>query len=848
MGSELDRQEEILKEALERSAGEERANYLDEACGGDDAAFRREIEELIEAHADAPSVLGRVQGMAKGANLTTLLEGEGDEVGEAPGDSIGPYKLLQKIGEGGFGAVYLAEQAEPVQRRVALKIIKAGMDSREVIARFEVERQVLAMMEHPNIAKVFDAGATERGRPYFVMELVKGVPITDYCDQVELPTRDRLSLFIEVCGAVQHAHQKGIIHRDLKPSNIMVTLHEEKPVVKIIDFGIAKATEQKLTEKTLFTAYGQMVGTPAYMSPEQAVMSGLDVDTRSDVFSLGVVLYELLTGTPPFDEDTLRSAGYEEMRRIIREDDPPKPSNRLGSLEDERRAKIAVRRHASPQALSRQIHGELDWIVMKALEKERSRRYQSAAGFGDDVGRYLRDEAVEASEPSRSYRLRKLARRYKGALIAGAAVLASLLLGLGFSIAKYIDEKRAREQAEADRLRAEEAERDTSKVAQFLAQMLEGVSPSVSLGRDTTLLREILDRTVERMDAELPQQPGVEAKLRLTLGRVYNDLGDYPAAEKMASRALILSRELHGDRHPQVASALAAVATALYRQGKMRNAEALHREALVMRRLLFNGDHLEIASSLDEYGNVLMSLEKYAQAETMHREALEMRRRLLGEQHREVATSLGNLASVYGLQQRYAEAEKAHRLALAMWKEELGAKHPAISAELNNLAYVLHNQARYADAEELYRESLTIRREIFEPMNPRLATVVFNLARCLVAQDKQLAAEPLVREALGIWQVSQPDSWWTFNTMTMLGRLLHDRGDAAVLSEAEDLLLKGFRGMKARRASIPPRGQQRLHEAAQALVDLYVARDGPGDAERASQFRAELQPADIPSS
>lgn len=843
MGSNLERQEEILKEALDR-AGTERDQYLDESCG-DDPDFRREIEELIEAHGDAHSLLGRVQGMAKGANLSTLLEVDG--VGEEPGDHIGPYQLLQKIGEGGFGAVYLAEQAEPVQRRVALKIIKAGMDSREVIARFEVERQVLAMMEHPNIAKVFDAGATERGRPYFVMELVKGVPITEYCDQVELSTRDRLALFIEVCGTVQHAHQKGIIHRDLKPSNIMVTLHEEKPVVKVIDFGIAKATEQKLTEKTLFTALGQMVGTPAYMSPEQAVMSGLDVDTRSDVFSLGVLLYELLTGTPPFDEETLRSVGYEEMRRIIREEDPPKPSNRLSSLEDDMRAQVAGRRHATPQALNRQIHGELDWIVMKALEKERSRRYQSAAGLGDDVGRYLRDEAVEASEPSRSYRLRKLARRYRATLIAGGAVLASLLLGLGFSIAKYIDEKRAREQAEAARVRAEEAERDTSKVAQFLAQMLEGVSPSVSLGRDTTLLREILDRTVERMNAELPQQPGVEAKLRLTLGRVYNDLGDYRAAEKMAQRALVLSRKLHGERHPQVASALAAVATALYRQGKMRRAEILHREALVMRRILFNGDHLEIASSLDEFGNVLMSLEQYGESEKMHREALEMRRRLLGPQHQEVATSLGNLASVYGLQQRYAKAEDAHRLALAMWKEELGPKHPSVSAELNNLAYLLHNQARFAEAEGIYRESLTIRREIFDPMNPRLATVVFNLARCLVAQDKGTEAEPLIREALAVWQVSQPDSWWTFNTMTMLGRLLQDRGDVSALAEAEELLVKGFRGMKDRKSSIPPRGQQRLMEAAQALVDLYLTRNDPGDAERAAEYRAELSAGGDPS-
>jgi len=356
---------------------------------------------------------------------------------ERPGSAIGPYKLLQEIGEGGFGVVYMAEQEQPVRRRVALKIIKLGMDTKQVIARFEAERQALAMMEHPNIARVLDAGATENGRPYFVMELIRGIPIVEYCDANSLTTRERLDLFIGVCSALQHAHQKGVVHRDIKPSNVMVTLHDGEPVPKVIDFGIAKAMQQRLTEKTLFTEYGQFIGTPAYMSPEQAGMSGLDVDTRSDIYSLGVLLYELLTGTTPFEAESLRSAAYGEIQRIIREDEPPRPSTRLstlgGALTD-----IAKHRNTDPGALARLIRGDLDWITMKALEKNRSRRYGSASELAADIGRHLTNEAVLARPPSTGYRARKFVRRHRvgvgvagllvGVLVAGIAV--STLVGL----------------------------------------------------------------------------------------------------------------------------------------------------------------------------------------------------------------------------------------------------------------------------------------------------------------------------------------------------------------------------------------------------------------------------------
>ena len=346
---------------------------------------------------------------------------------ESAGSAIGPYKLLQEIGEGGFGVVYMADQERPVRRRVALKIIKPGMDTKQVIARFESERQALALMEHPNIARVLDAGATETGRPYFVMELVKGVPITEYCDTNQLSTRERLDLFVSVCAALQHAHQKGVVHRDIKPSNVMVTLHDGQPVPKVIDFGIAKATHQRLTEKTLFTEYGQFIGTPMYMSPEQAEVSGLDIDTRSDIYSLGVLLYELLTGTTPFGAEALRRAGYGEIQRIIRETEPPRPSIRLSTLGGALTG-IAAHRKTDPSGLTRLIRGDLDWIVMKALEKNRARRYASASEFAADITRHVDDEPVVARPPSTAYRLRKFVRKHRGPVAAVAAVGATIIV------------------------------------------------------------------------------------------------------------------------------------------------------------------------------------------------------------------------------------------------------------------------------------------------------------------------------------------------------------------------------------------------------------------------------------
>ncbi|HKB41637.1 MAG TPA: serine/threonine-protein kinase, partial [Gemmataceae bacterium] len=435
MSADLDRSRAIFIEALGQVPPDEWEAFLAARCG-DDAELRRHVRKLLQVHVEAGSFL---ESLAP-RSVATVEE----LIGERPGSMIGPYKLLEPIGEGGMGVVFMAEQTQPLRRKVALKIVKPGMDTRPVIARFEAERQALALMDHPNIAKVFDGGATASGRPYFVMELVKGVPITQFCDQNHLSVRQRLELFVPVCQAVQHAHHKGIIHRDLKPSNVLVSRHDTTPVVKVIDFGVAKALGQELTEKTLFTGIAQMIGTPLYMSPEQAGMSDLDVDTRSDIYSLGVLLYELLTGTTPFTWERFKQVGYDEIRRIIHEEEPPRPSTRLSESKDTLPS-ISAQRQTEPAKLTRLVRGELDWIVMKALEKDRNRRYETANGFARDVQRYLADEPVLACPPSAWYRFRKFVRRNKGGLAVAALVL-FFLAALG-GVAGWAALQQAKQQA-----------------------------------------------------------------------------------------------------------------------------------------------------------------------------------------------------------------------------------------------------------------------------------------------------------------------------------------------------------------------------------------------------------------
>ena len=522
----------------------ERAAYLTAHCGGD-GELRAAIERLLAAHDQPASVFTRPAPGMPTADYPPITE--------KPGTVIGPYKLLQKIGEGGFGVVYMAEQQEPVRRTVALKIIKPGMDTAQVIARFESERQALALMDHPNIAKVLDAGATETGRPYFVMELVKGVPITEFCDKNRLPAAERLKLFVDVCHAIQHAHHKGVIHRDIKPSNVMVTLHDGLPVVKVIDFGVAKATAQKLTEKTLFTAYGQMIGTPAYMSPEQAEMSGLDIDTRSDIFSMGVLLYELLTGTTPLSKQQLGEAGYAEMQRLIREEDVPRPSTRLSSLGGQATV-LAGDRGTDPKQLVRLLAGELDWIVMKALEKDRNRRYSTPGDFAEDVERYLRQEAILARPPSLGYKLQKFAQRNRAAAVTAAVVFVALAGGaiaatFGMIAANRAEQKTAeqRDRATQERDAAIAARKETFDALTDLTDTTVGdlLAEKKEAGPEA---REFFDRVVKRYERLAAGQPDaaesddIRARCLKSVGDVYRYLGSYEQALKAYGQAADLCR------------------------------------------------------------------------------------------------------------------------------------------------------------------------------------------------------------------------------------------------------------------------------------------------------------------
>ncbi|HEX9047777.1 MAG TPA: serine/threonine-protein kinase [Verrucomicrobiae bacterium] len=542
MKIETQLQDAICLAALEVSDPVQRKSFLDRACAGDDQ-LRAKVEEMLALEQDAENFFARGRSAVAAAKLDLPLSDAGAssavpavEAAEPAdpqiGVCVGRYKLLQRLGEGGCGTVYMAEQEEPVRRRVAVKIVKPGMDTKSVIARFAVERQALAMMDHPNIARVLDAGETEFGRPYFVMELVRGTRITQFCDENNFSTRQRLELFIQVCRAIQHAHQKGIIHRDVKPSNILVTLHDGMPVPKVIDFGIAKATEGRLTDNTMFTAYEQFLGTPAYMSPEQAEMSGLDVDTRSDIYSLGVLLYELLTGRTPFDSKTLLESGFDAMRKTLREKEPLAPSTMIMSLKRAEMNATAAHRFVDPANLVSQLKGDLDWIVLKALEKDRTRRYETVNGLAMDVQRYLNNEPVYARPPSRLYRFQKLVRRNRAVFISAAAVSLALIAGFGTSTWLFFKEREARREAQQGREAERQARLEAQKGREAEALLRRKAEAREVIAQAVLLIEKNQFDRADRLIGDLPASDAADVGIA-----VFRPLGDWMAVHGNWRRA-----------------------------------------------------------------------------------------------------------------------------------------------------------------------------------------------------------------------------------------------------------------------------------------------------------------------
>ena len=758
------RLEKLFSAALDKDPATDRSLFLAEACGGD-TDLREQIEGLLEAHNRVGSFLD-TPPVDPDAKLESL------ETDEIAGTMIGRYKLLQKLGEGGFGTVYMAEQEEPVRRKVALKIIKLGMDTREVIARFEAEQQALALMDHPNIARVFDAGATGTGRPFFVMELVKGISITEYCDQNRLSTRDRLELILSVCNAVQHAHQKGIIHRDLNPNNVLVALHENRPVPKVIDFGIAKATSQRLTEKTLFTSLRHFLGTPAYMSPDQAEVSGLDMDTRTDIYTLGVMIYELLTGTTPFSARVLREASCEEIRRIIREVEPPKPSTRLQELvQMQAGIEYARLRRAEPKALVRMIRGDLDWIIMKAMEKDRTRRYATAKDLADDIERCLKHEPVLAGPPAMSYKLRKFVRRHRVGALAGAIVVAGLLAGLSVATVGLIEANSARKVLKIERNAAEkaraseerqrtlaeakeaEAQKQVARsgiVSRFLEEMLRSVDPGKVRGREVTV-RYILDTAVRKIEENaLAGQPEVEAAVRLTLGETYCAIALYDSAETHLRTSAALSRNTLGAEHPETLQADRSLAGLLRIKGRFAEAEALLRETAGKQSRVLGEEHPQTLATNTELALALWGPGRYAEAESMHRRILAIQQRVFGEDYTDTAKSLGHLGVVCRVLGKTTEAEELLERSLLLCRRIHGEDHPGTAQAMNNLGRLLEDLGNFEAAEDFYRRTYELDCRILGPDHPGTSIPMNNLLRVLHIRNDREALRPIVADRLAI--------------------------------------------------------------------------------------------------
>ena len=776
---------------------------------------------------------------------------------------IGPYRLLEKIGEGGMGEVWLAQQTEPVRRRVALKVIRRGMDSKDFIVRFEAERQALAMMDHPTISKVFDAGETSDGRPYLVMEYIQGEEITTYCDSQRLSTGERLELFIQVCAGIQHAHQKAIIHRDIKPSNVLVAIQDGKPVPKIIDFGVAKALAQPLTDKTMHTELGQIIGTPAYMSPEQAEVTGLNVDTRTDIYSLGVLLYQLLVGALPFDTKELRKAGYSEMMRVIRESEPPRPSTKFSSL-GELSKTSADRRRTEPGKLQSVLKGDLDWVVMKSIEKDRNRRYDTANGLAMDLKRFLENEPVTAGPPSKTYKAKKFVQRHRVAVVASAAFVAVLLVFVAALGLLFVRASRAESAALA-------ARDESEAVSNFLVDVFEVSDPGEARGNSVTA-REILDKGAAQARKSFADQPGIQARLMTTIGNVYASLGLYKASEEQLEEALEIKRRTLGDRHIDVAQAMEDLAFLRRRMGKYDEAESIYLQTIETYREAYGDEHVEVAHTLLALATTLHARGDYDEAEPLYLEANAMAARLYDENDIKIAGFINNYANFLADTSRAEEAESLYRRSLDLKRRHHGEVHPEVAFAMDNLAMILHDQLKYEEARPLYFAAQEMLYEIYGDSHPEIAQTLGNVASFLMETGEWEQAEGMVREELRLnLELLGPDHWRIGDSYQALAEIEIEKGNIARaeehalkaiaiyraalpeghlrtvggesslgyvyiqqgrFEEAEELLLKGYRAMEAAQDRVPYR-----IGALESLIELYEAMGKP---DLVAEFQARL--------
>jgi eukaryotic-like serine/threonine-protein kinase len=655
--------------------------------------------------------------------------------------TIGPYLLLQKLGQGGMGQVWLAEQTAPVRRRVAVKLIKAGLYDDSVLQRFLSERQSLAIMDHPSIAKVFDAGATLDGQPYLVMEYVPGTPITGYCDEHHLKIQDRLELFIKVCDGVQHAHQKAIIHRDLKPANILVVEVDGQPTPRIIDFGLARAVTLPSADTTTFTQVGGLVGTPAYMSPEQSDPAFGDIDTRVDVYSLGVVLYELLTGSLPIDLKQWRNQPLYDVVRQLRELDAPRPSTKVQTEQKSGNAAAEMRGTGSKH-LARLLHGDLDWITMKALEKERERRYGTPSELAADVGRHLRHEPVLARPASAGYRLRTYVRRHR---VAVAVVAGLVLLLAGFSVVQGLQLRRItqeRDRATRERDRA-------TRITDFMTGMFKVSDPSQARGNNVTA-REILDKASTEIDPGLSKDPELQAQMMFTMGNVYEKLGLYSQSQSLLTRALEIQRRVLGPEHPSTLGTMQSLSDIYLDQGRYAEAEKMLRDTLDTRRRILGPDHPDTLKSMNDLGLVLIAEGRFADAEKVLRDALEIKTRVLGPEDSATLNSMENLGNVFEATDHHADAETLYRKALDIRRRVQGPDAPDTLKAMNNLGNILDNEGHHAEAEKLLRDALEIETRILGPEHPVTLISMHNLGDILFEEGRYADAEEMMRDTLNI--------------------------------------------------------------------------------------------------